>query len=166
MIFAGEGLMLGDGAVCEEEVVKVDRKGSCAGEKVFVWFERRYYGGVRDPYGPRDGEGGWERKEPAVVERRSLVFMKRDEEQEQGAGNEEGEKIAEMALNKKKKRVIRGEFFLRSLILPHSSPQPPSSKSPGLHPHVPHYPEPPPPVLCPNLQLPQNPLRHNLLLRY
>ncbi|KAF8472494.1 hypothetical protein BDZ91DRAFT_715175 [Kalaharituber pfeilii] len=87
--FAGAGkeaLRFGEGAVCEEEVIGVDRKGSTlvpGGGKVFVWFERRYYGGVNNPYGPRDGDGGWDGKKPAVKEKRCLVFMRGAAELEQ-----------------------------------------------------------------------------------
>ena len=83
----GEGesgrLMIGEGAVCEESVVRVDRKGGKSGEKVFVWFERRYFGGLvwGEGYtaleeGRLLGDGG---RKPAVREKRCLVFMKHDE---------------------------------------------------------------------------------------
>ncbi|KAF8416519.1 hypothetical protein EV426DRAFT_420003 [Tirmania nivea] len=81
----GEGgaLMIGEGAVCEESVVRVDRKGAKSGEKVFVWFERRYFGclvGGEGYMALEEGRllanGG---RKPAVREKRCLVFMKHKE---------------------------------------------------------------------------------------
>ena len=114
----GDRLLLGEAAVCEEEVVGVERKGSSSSagvvggggggtlakekererekEKVFVWFERRYYGGLStaEAYSCCHGGGHqWEelksRLVPAVRERRCLVFMKRDEGNHSAAQNME-----------------------------------------------------------------------------
>ena len=86
----GSRLLLGEGAMCEEEVVGVERKGGVGGalakEKVFVWFERRYYGGLlaAEAYTcSQRSDHQWEelksRLLPAVREKRCLVFMKQDE---------------------------------------------------------------------------------------
>lgn len=78
----GEKLVIGEGAVCEESVVRVDKKGGKSGEKVFVWFERRYFGGlVGEGYTALE-EGRLfadEGRKPAVREKRCLVFMKHEE---------------------------------------------------------------------------------------
>lgn len=82
----GEGggkLMIGEGAVCEESVVRVNRKGGKSGEKVFVWFERKYFGGLVGEEGYTALEEGRlladEGRKPAVREVRCLAFMKHKE---------------------------------------------------------------------------------------
>lgn len=95
------GLRLGATAVCEEEVVKVERKGGrgvVGGEKVFVWFERRYLSGRMSLAEVYRGIRGEARGELAVMERRCLVFMKHEEAPSEPA-------------TKKEQRIVKREDF-------------------------------------------------------
>lgn len=118
----GGRLLLGEGAVCEEEVVGVERKGGVGGalakEKVFVWFERRYYGGLLATEAyicNQRSDHQWEalksRLLPAVREKRCLVFMKQSE------GNHSLRKADAQGMVSMERKIVRRK-------LPSSVPSP------------------------------------------